>query len=137
MPKTVSAAEYVRRSARVPEARRKAIDLLQALAAVECSFTVGGAAGVPPGLLRDLVLITAELAGRTWLEAKAESAAAAKFVALNTTRQPPLLPELDQILATVLLSRFAGLAAATATETGQPSSPMPSRAALAATASFT
>ena len=115
MPKTVSAADYVRCCARVPEARRKAIDLLQALAAVECRFTVGGAAGVPAGLLRDLVLITTGLAGRTWLEAKAEWPAAAEFAALTTTRQPPLLPDLDRILATVLLSRFAGLPAAAAT----------------------
>lgn len=114
MPKTASAADYVRRSARVPEARRKAIDLLQALAAVECSFTVGGAAGVPPGLLRDLVLITAGLTGRTWLEATAEWPAAAEFTALNTARRPPLLPDLDEILADVLLCRFDGLATAAA-----------------------
>ena len=92
------------RSVSAPDARRKAADLLQALAAVECDFAVGGLAGVPAGLLRDVVIITAGLAGRGWLETNPDGAAA--FTALYRTRLPPPLAELDQILANVLSSRF-------------------------------
>ena len=59
---------------------------------------------VPSALLRDLVIITTGLVGRIWLDANADSAAA--FTALQTTRQPPPLPELDQILARLLSDRF-------------------------------
>jgi hypothetical protein len=79
-------------------------DLLLTLAAVECHASVGGAAAVPPALLRDLVIITASLAGRAWLDANAGSTAA--FTALQATWQPPPLPELDQVLAGVLPDRF-------------------------------
>ena len=58
-----------------------------------------------PALLRDLVIITARLAGRTWLEANTDSTAA--FTALQATWQPPPLPDLDQILARMLSDRFA------------------------------
>jgi hypothetical protein len=55
--------------------------------------------------LRDLVIIIiARLAGRTWLEASADSTAA--FTASQATWQPPPLPELDQILARALSDRF-------------------------------
>jgi hypothetical protein len=74
-------------------------------AAVECHASVAGPARVPPALLRDLVIITARLAGRAWLDAHAASTAA--FTALQATLQPPPLPELDQILARVLSDRFA------------------------------
>jgi hypothetical protein len=111
MPKTIIAADRVRRSACAPDARSKLADLLQALAAVECNFSVGGPGGVPAGLLRDLIIITAGLAGSTWLEASAEPAAA--FNALYSTGLPPSLPELDQILADVLSGRF-GLPSASA-----------------------
>jgi len=107
MPKTISAADHVRRSVQVPDARRKAVDLLQVLAAVECSFTVGGQDGVAPGLLRDLIIIATSLTSPAWLEAAAETPAVASFTALTATRQPPPLPELDQILASLLRSRFA------------------------------
>jgi len=107
MPKTISAADHVRRSAQVPDARRKAVDLLQVLAAVECSFTLGGQDGVASGLLRDLVIIATSLASPAWLEATAETPAVASFTALTATQQLPPLPELDQILASMLRSRFA------------------------------
>ena len=107
MPKTISAADHVRRSVEVPDTRRKAVDLLQVLAAVECSFAVGGQDGVAPGLLRDLITITAGLASPAWLEATAETPAVASFTALTATQQPPPLPELDQILASLLRRRFA------------------------------
>jgi hypothetical protein len=110
MPKTISAAQHVRRSGRPEDDRRKASDLLQAVAVVECNFAVGGPAGVPGGLLRDVVSITADLADRAWLEAHAESAAC--FTASYVT-QLPALAELDQILADVLSSRF-GVPSATA-----------------------
>ena len=60
-----------------------------------------------PALLRDLVIITTKLAGRSWLEAHADTTGA--FTALHVTVQPPPLPELDEILARVLSDRF-GLA---------------------------
>ena len=107
MPKTISAADHLRRPARSPDTRRQAGDLLLALAAVECHVTAGGPAGAPPALLRDLVIITARLAGRTWLEANAEGTAT--FTALYATDQAPPLPELDKILARLLSDRF-GLA---------------------------
>ena len=110
MPSTISAADQLRRSARPPDARQ-AGDLLLTLAAVECHASVSGPAQVPPALLRDLVIITARLAGRAWLAANADSTAV--FTALYATLQPPPLPELDQILARVLADRF-GLVSAVA-----------------------
>lgn len=107
LPKTLAAADHVRRCASRPDDRRKAIDLVQAVAAVECGFTLADAAAVPAGMLRDLVLITAGLAGGPWLRANAEQPAAAEFVSLNVSPQPPPLPELDQILATLLWRRFS------------------------------
>ena len=112
MPKTVSAADHLRRSARPPDARRQADDLLLALATVECHVSVGGPGLVPHALLRDLVIITARLAGRAWLAANADSTAV--FTALYATLQPPPLPELDQILARVLADRFGLVSAVTA-----------------------
>jgi len=108
MPGTISAADRLLRSACPPDARRQAGDLLLTLAAVECHASCGGPALVPPALLRDLVIITARMAGRTWLDANADGAAA--FTALQATSQPPPLPELDQILAQVLSDRFRLLA---------------------------
>jgi hypothetical protein len=104
MSSTISVADYLCRSACPPDARRQAGDLLLTLAAVECHARAGGAAAVPPELLRDLVIITARLAGRTWLDAHADRTAA--FSALQGTSQPPPLAELDQILARVLSDRF-------------------------------
>jgi hypothetical protein len=118
MPKTIGAADHVRRHAHVPDARRKAGDLLQALVTVECIVTMGGQAEVLAGLLRDVVIITAQLAGRTWLETNSETPAAAAFAAVTVTQQPPLLPELDQILASLLSSRFPMPAPAAAQDTG-------------------
>jgi hypothetical protein len=104
MPKTITATDHLLRSACPADARRHAVDLLLALAAVECHASVGGRAIMLPGLLRDLVIITARLAGRSWLEINADSTAA--FAALQTTVHPPPLPELDHILACVLSERF-------------------------------
>lgn len=105
MPKTIGAADRVRRSGCPPEVRCRADDLLQGLAAVECYFTAGGAAAVPAGLLRDLVMITAALTDRAWVETHADKTAV--FAALHSTWQPPPLPELDQILADALSTQFA------------------------------
>jgi hypothetical protein len=104
VPKTIGAADQLRRSACPPDILRQANDLLLALAAVECHVSAGGPARVPPALLRDLVIITAQLAGRTWLQARADTMAA--FTELQATWQPPPLPELDHILARVLSDRF-------------------------------
>jgi hypothetical protein len=104
MPSTISAADHLRRSALLSDDRRQALDLLLTLAAVECHASVGGSAVVPPALLRDLVIITGRLAGRTWLDANADRTAA--FTALHVTLAPPPLAELDQILAGLLSDRF-------------------------------
>jgi hypothetical protein len=104
MPRTTSAADQLLRSARPPGTRRQAGDLMMTLAAVECHTGPGGPVVMVPALLRDLVIITARLAGRTWLDATADRTAA--FTALQATPAPPPLPELDQILARVLADRF-------------------------------
>jgi hypothetical protein len=104
MPCTIRVADYLCRSDSPSQARRQAGDLLLTLAAVECHASVGGPAAVPLALLRDLVIITARLAGQAWLDAQADSTAA--FTALQATWRPPPLPELDQIVARVLSDRF-------------------------------
>jgi hypothetical protein len=104
MPKTISATDYLLRSPCPPDARRYAVDLLLALAAVEGHASPGGRPIMIPALLRDLVIITARLAGRTWLEANVDKTRA--FIAMRTTVHPPPLPELDHILACVLSERF-------------------------------
>lgn len=88
VPRTISAADQLRRSACPPDVLGQASDLLLALAAVECHVSAGGPGRVPPALLRDLVIITARLAGRTWLEARADSMAA--FTELQARWPPPL-----------------------------------------------
>lgn len=103
--------DHLSRSASAPF-RRKVAGLLQALATVECRFAVGGPAGVPAGLLRDLVILTARLAGRRWLEADPDSMAV--FTALYATRMPPPLAQLGQILAGLVSSRFGAPPAAAA-----------------------
>ncbi len=105
MPKTIDAVDRVRRSGGPPDVRCRADDLLQGLAAVECYFSAGGAAAVPAGLLRVLVMITAALADRAWVETHADKTAL--FAASHSAWQPPPLPELDQILADALSARFA------------------------------
>ena len=105
VPQTISAADHLRCSACPPDIRGQAGDLLLALAAVECHASAGGPARVPPVLLRDLVIITGRLAGRTWLKANADRAAA--FAALQATWRPPPLAELDHILARLLSDRFS------------------------------
>ena len=50
MPKTISAADHVRRSVEVPDARRKAVDLLQVLAAVEIAHGVPLLYQLGPGM---------------------------------------------------------------------------------------
>jgi hypothetical protein len=57
-----------------------------------------------PGLLRELVIATTRLVGRSWLKANAEEAAS--FKALQTSLHPPPLPELDHLLACLLSDRF-------------------------------
>jgi len=104
LPRTINAADQLRRSVRAPDACRYASDLLLALAAVECHACAGDPAQVPPALLRDVVIIAARLAGATWLEVNAD--AAASFTALQESCQPPPLPELDRVLACMLSDRY-------------------------------
>jgi hypothetical protein len=104
VPKTISAADQLFRSACRPDARGHIGDLLVALAAVECHVSFGGPAEVPAGLLHDLLIIVGRLAGRTWLEANAEKAAG--FTAMQAACDLPPLAELDQMVAGVLSDRF-------------------------------
>lgn len=104
MPRTLCAVDQVCHARIAPDARRKACDLLAALAAVERSFAGEGPAGVPAGLLREVVVVTSKLVGRTWLRNAPDRSA--DFTALYVTRTPPPLAELDQIIASVLLIRF-------------------------------
>ncbi len=110
LPATISAADHLRRSARPARDHRHAVDLLLTLAAVECHASAGGHAAVPPALLRELVILTARLAGAGWLAANANGTAA--FTALLVMAEPPPLAELDQVLARVLSDRFGVAAAA-------------------------
>jgi len=105
MYQTISVADRLRRSGCPAAARCQAVELLQALAAVEYHASAGRPAPVPPALLRDLVIITGRLAGRTWLTAHADTMAG--FAALHSMTEPPPLAELDQVLARVLSERFA------------------------------
>ena len=104
MPGTIRAADQLRRSDCSPAICRQVGDLLLTLAAVECHASLGRPASAPSALLRDLVIITARLAGHTWLEANAEGTAA--FTAVQASWRLPPLAELDQILARVLSDRF-------------------------------
>jgi hypothetical protein len=108
MPNTITAADQLLRSGCPPEARHRALDLLLALAAVECHAGTGGTALVLPGLLRDLVIVTTRLVGRTWLDANAEETA--PFTRVQSSLHAPPLPELDLLLACLLADRF-GLSA--------------------------
>ena len=105
MYKTISVADRLRRSGVPAVDAGQAVGLLRALAAVECHASAGGTALVPPALMRDLVIITGRLAGRTWLAAHADTMDA--FAALHSMAEPPPLAELDQVLAGVLSDRFA------------------------------
>lgn len=104
MPKSISATDQVLRSGCPPEARHRVLDLLLALAAVECHVSSGGSNPLPPRLLRDLVVITTGLVGRSWLEANAE--AAQSGMVLQASLHAPPLPELDHTLACLLADRF-------------------------------
>jgi len=101
MPGTIDAADRLRRAGCPSSVHRQAGDLLLTLAAVESHAGLGA---VPPALLRDLVIITARLVGRTWLEADADNAAA--FTAAQAIWWLPPPPELDLILARMLADRF-------------------------------
>jgi len=107
MPRTIRAIDLLLRSACPAGSRQRALDLLLAVAAVECHVGPWDTDPKLPYLLREVVIITTRLAGRTWLQTDA----AAALTALHATLQPPPLPELDRILAGVLSDRF-GLASA-------------------------
>jgi hypothetical protein len=104
MPKTITAACQLLRYGCPPQGRHRALDLLLALAAVECHASTGNPDLLLPGLLRELVIATTRLVGRTWLKANAEEAAS--FTALQASLHPPPLPELDHLLACLLSDRF-------------------------------
>jgi hypothetical protein len=104
MPKTIRATDQLLRSGCRPETRHRALELLLALAAVECHASTGGPAVVLPGLLRELVIVTTRLVGRAWLESNAEETAF--FTRLQNSLHAPPLPDLDHLLACLLSDRF-------------------------------
>ena len=108
MPKTIRAIDVLLRSASPADSRNRLLDLLLAAAAVECHVNAADSAEMVPALLRDMVIIATRVAGRGWLEANADTAAA--FIALHASLRPPPLGELDDIVARLLADRF-GLSA--------------------------
>ena len=104
MPGTIDAADRLRRAGCPSSVHRQAGDLLLTLAALESHAGLGGLAAVPAALLRDLVIITARLVGRTWLEADTGNATA--FTAAQAIWRLPPPPELDLILTRMLADRF-------------------------------
>jgi hypothetical protein len=106
LPRTVVAADHVRRHAPGEGIRHQATDLLQASALAENVLSSGGHAAVRPELLRELVIITSSLAGRRWLRANAANPAVETFTSLNLASDPPTLSSLDQVLSALLWSRF-------------------------------
>jgi hypothetical protein len=113
LPETVGAAEWVRRYAARAASRNGYADLLQVLALIENNFILGGPA-VPPRLLRDLVIATTGLAGRSWLSSNESSPEVAAFLALHSRPAPPALPVLDRIVSDLLRMRFRHASAASA-----------------------
>jgi hypothetical protein len=107
MPRTIRAIDLLLHSACPADSRKQALDLLLAVGAVECHVGPWDTDPMLPQLLRDVVIITTRLAGRTWPPTRTDAAAA--LTALHATVQPPPLPELDRILAGVLSDHF-GLA---------------------------
>lgn len=107
LPKTVMAADHVRRHASRAGTQHQATDLLQAAAHAENTVFGGGRAAVPPELLGELVAITSALAGRRWLRANAASPAVDAFTTLSSMKETPALPALDQILSALLWRRFS------------------------------
>lgn len=108
LPKTVIAADHVRRHADRPAIQNQATDLLQAAARAEIITITGGPSAVPAGVLGELVTLTSALAGRRWLKANAATPAVETFTTLSRAPQPPPLPTLDHVLSALLWSRFSG-----------------------------
>jgi hypothetical protein len=125
LPRTVMAADHLRRHASRAGIQRQATDLLQAAARAEATVVSVARASVPPHVLRELIVIASALAGRRWLRANAASPAVETFITLRTAVQPPTLPALDQILSGLLWSRFSGPGAAGRSErrAGHPAAP--------------
>ena len=115
LPRTVMAADHVRRHASRAGIQHQATDLLQAAAHAENAILGGGGAAVPPELLGELVAITGALAGRRWLRANAASPAVDDFTTLRGTTGTAALPAVDQILSALLWRRFRALGAASRT----------------------
>lgn len=107
LPKTVIAADHVRRHAGHPVIKDQATDLLQAAAWAEVLVADGGRSAMPPELLRELFTVTGVLAGRRWLRANAASPAVETFTTLCRAPRVAALPALDQVLSAVLWSRFS------------------------------
>jgi uncharacterized protein (TIGR03382 family) len=104
LPKTIGATDQLLRCGCPLQARHRALDLLLALAAVECHASSGGPGLTLAGLLREVVILTKRLVGGTWLDANAEETAS--FTRLQSSLGAPPLAELDDLLACLLSDRF-------------------------------
>src|SRR5215467_4314785 len=110
-PRTIGAADHLSRSANAPDFRRKVATCCRRWppsSAFSPWAARPGARGTPARRGHPHPW----LAGRRWLEANPDSVAV--FTALYRTRMPPLLAQLDQILAGLLSSRFGAPPAAAA-----------------------
>lgn len=108
-PKTRAAAGYAASQGRSALARGRAATLARQLHA--CDTALDRAGGhIPPadgGPLRDLVLAARDLAGRTWLAARADDPDISAFTALESEPVPPAPAHLDEVVSRVLWARFA------------------------------
>jgi hypothetical protein len=104
MPNTRRAATHVWHYDPDPVTSQRAAALLQTL--TSCENALATDASTAPALLRDLVIATATLTGWPWLHANADAPGVATFTALHGAEFLPSTTALDQILSTLLRTRF-------------------------------
>lgn len=104
MPNTRNAATHVWHHDPDPVTSQRAAALLQTL--TSCENALATDAPTVPDLLRDLVIATATLTGWPWLHANADDPGVATFTALHGAEFLPSTAALDQVLATLLRTRF-------------------------------
>jgi len=108
MPYTRNAATQVWHHDPDPVTSQRAAALLQTL--TSCENALATDAPTVPALLGDLVIATATLTGWPWLHANADDPGVATFTALHGAEFLPSTTALDQILSTLLRTRFGGTA---------------------------
>jgi hypothetical protein len=122
MPNTRHAATQVWHHDPDPVTRQRAAALLQTL--TSCETALATDAPTAPALLGDLVIATATLTSWPWLHANADDPGVATFTALHGAEFLPSTTSLDQILATLLRTRFEDQAdSRSATDSGASQNP--------------